>query len=132
MYDPQRPWQVAVYVEGTRVPVRVFDRFLTEADATQHAEVIHEQIKRNGSTHVVRVEQTGTTSPRATLYTKAQTLRLLHVWGYSEGTLPQRHRPESFAHIPPECRTGSNTRARVTWAGTNGAGQRLYGVEFVP
>ena len=51
-----RPWRVAVYVEGSRVPVRVFDRYLTERDAQGFADVLIAQNTRNGSTHVVRVE----------------------------------------------------------------------------
>jgi hypothetical protein len=67
-----------------------------------------------------------------TLYTKRQTLALLYGWGYSEGTLPQRHRPESLVSIAPELRTNPLiTRARITFDQLNSVKQRLYGVEFI-
>lgn len=67
-----------------------------------------------------------------TLYTKAQVLRLLHGWGYAEGSLPQRHRPETIVSVTPELRLNPDlTRAKVTFEGVNGARQRLYGVEFI-
>lgn len=49
-------WQVAVYVEGARVPVRTFPGYISERDAAGFKDVLDEQNRRNGSTHVVRVE----------------------------------------------------------------------------
>ena len=66
-----------------------------------------------------------------TWYTKAQALRLLYIWGYTYGTLPQSHRPQSIVSIAAHLRTGTETRAVVSYGLVNGSGQRLYGVRFI-
>lgn len=55
--SPERPWQVAIYVDRGTKPVRVFCCYKTERDATGLAEGLREQAKRNGSTHIIRVER---------------------------------------------------------------------------
>ena len=67
------------------------------------------------------------------LLTKRQLLPILFAWGYTTGSLPRNNGVSAETgsdtvtlHIPAECRSGEQTRARLTVHNA-----KLYQVEFI-